>query len=636
MGRRKNRLPIPDGPAWAALGMVSTGAAFFYVLMEWTFFATKPSFMSALGWGEKIRILLFSPLPLVAASIAVCAGLGLGERIAPRARGAWVRAGALWPGFLLAAALLLLLDNVTYALFRVGVQTAEGAWRFGYLAAFGLFWAWGWRRAMGLLRGALARRHPRKTAAVWALALAALWGGLAAAGGDRARPGNETAAAAGDLPNILLLASDGISAESMSLYGAARDTTPFLRTFAEGHALMCENATANSLNSSSSIASMLTGKEPTTLRLYYPPEILTGKNAYEHLPGLLRQRGYKNVDISARQFADVYDLNLLHGFDEANGRFEARCAWQKWAAYGPGMNVGYFWESAWERLRDRLLHVAGIKDFESAYEMVAEDTTGRMVDDTWRIDRLLRLIASRRDRPFFAHVHLLGTHGPMFHSPHPTFSAGRKQTESFEPDFYDDALLDFDGDCRRIVQALEAAEQLDQTVLILSSDHGKGWSNERIPLVFWFPRGAHARRISVHAQNMDIAPTVLDYLGVPIPAWMEGASLLREDPPARRPLFCVATDSSAVHPRKWMVVDRQTVPPFHSLGFLAVNIGDRAYSMNLKTGELTQKTLAGHTRPLAEDEAPSEAEARQILLKHLEDKGYEVPDALWVPAETSP
>ena len=628
MGNARTMPPIPAGPAWAALGLVSAGAAVFYALMEWTFFATKPSFMSTLGAGARIRILLFAPLPLVAASAALCAALGLGARIVPRARGALVRAGALGPGFLLAAAGLLLLDNFTYTLFRVGVQTAEGFWRFGYLAVFGLFWAQGWRWALGGLRGALAGGHAGMAAAAGALVLAALWGGLAAAGFDRVRPDPEAAVAAGGRPNILLLASDGLSAEFLSLYGYARDTTPFLRAFAEGRALVCENAGANSLNSSSSIASLLAGKWPTTLRLYYPPEILTGKNAYEHLPGLLRQQGYENVDISARQFADAYDLNLLHGFDEANGRAEARGAWRKWAAHGPGMNTVYFWEAAWERLRDRLLHAAGIRDFESAYEMVAEDLTGKRVDDTLRIERLLRLIAERRDRPFFAHVHLLATHGPRFHSPHPAFSAGRTQTENFEQDFYDDALRDFDAVFRRIVQALEAAGQLDRTVLILSSDHGKSWSNERIPLAFWFPSGAFARRISTNAQNLDVAPTLLDYLGLPIPDWMEGASLLREDPPARRPIFCVAADSGAVNPRKWRVFEHLTVPPFYSLGSLAVSIGDRAYSLDLKTGALTQKQLSGHTSPLAEAEAPSEAEARQILLKHLEDKGYEVPDAL--------
>ena len=70
MGNARTMPPIPAGPAWTALGLVSAGAAFFYVLMEWTFFATKPSFMSTLGAGERIRILLVAPLPLAAASAA--------------------------------------------------------------------------------------------------------------------------------------------------------------------------------------------------------------------------------------------------------------------------------------------------------------------------------------------------------------------------------------------------------------------------------------------------------------------------------------------------------------------------------------------------------------------------------------
>jgi len=57
------------------------------------------------------------------------------------------------------------------------------------------------------------------------------------------------------------------------------------------------------------------GKLPTTLRLYYPPEILMGKNAYEHLPGILHQHGYENLDISMRQFVDAFDLNMLHSLN---------------------------------------------------------------------------------------------------------------------------------------------------------------------------------------------------------------------------------------------------------------------------------------------------------------------------------
>lgn len=628
--RRFHFTTLPAGAAWWSLWGVSTGAAAFFWLMEWIFFATKPSFMGALGGWERIRILVLSPLPLVVASAALCAVLGGVERFAPRVRGALVRAGALWSGLILASSFLLLLDNFTYTLFRVGVQTTGGIWRFGYLLVFAVFWLWGWRLSMKMWRGVLSWRRPARGIGAIVLALGALWGGLLATGMDwtGTHAQEDGTVDARPFPNIVLLGSDGLSAESMSLYGYGRATTPFLRAFAEGRALVCENALANSLNSSSSIASMLTGKWPTVLRLYYPPDILRKRHAYEHLPGILRRCGYETVDISARHFADAYDLNLLHGFDEANGRAEAHNLWRRWAAYGPGMNTGYFWESVWERLRDRWMHMAGIKEFESAYEMVAEDLTGQKVDDTLRIERLLRLISAQRDRPFFAHVHLLGTHGPRFHSPHPLFSAGRQQVERFEQDFYDDALRDFDAVFQRIVQALEAAGQLKKTILVLHSDHGEAWTNRRIPLVFWFPAGAYARRIPTNVQNLDIAPTLLDYLGIPIPPWMDGVSVLREDPPALRPIFCVATDSSAVDQQKGKIAEKRAIPPFYSLGNLMVNIGDRTFSLDLKTGELTQSKLTNHTRPLAENQVPSAADARRILSEHLEDKGYKIPDTL--------
>ncbi|NCC94988.1 MAG: hypothetical protein EOM10_17270, partial [Opitutae bacterium] len=166
---------------------------------------------------------------------------------------------------------------------------------------------------MGGLRAALGWRRPVRWAVLGTLAALAGWAALLATGGDRPAAADSAAAAgrgsARRRPNVLILAWDGISAEHLSLYGYGRDTTPFLRTFRPDRALTCENAFANSLNSGGSIASLLTGKQPTTLRTYYPPEILTGRHAFEHLPGILRQQGYWNLDVSARQFADAYDLN---------------------------------------------------------------------------------------------------------------------------------------------------------------------------------------------------------------------------------------------------------------------------------------------------------------------------------------
>lgn len=624
-----------SGLYWTALAATSTAAAFLYVLMEWVFFATKPSFMSTLGIGERVRILLLAPLPLAGISVAVCAALGLAARLARRTRGALERLGAGLPGFLLAATAWLLLDNFTYSLFGFGVATSSGFGRGVHLATFAALWAAGWKWVLGRVRGGPAGRRPGRLLAAWGLTLAAGWGILLATAPDRATALSAPTAAGAEagrpLPNVVVLASDGVSAEHLSLYGYERDTTPFLRTFRTESALVCENAFANSLNSGGSIASLLTGKQPTALRMYYPPEILTGRNAYEHLPGILRQLGYWNMDVSARHFADAYDLNMQHAFQEANGRTESGGRGAETAAALLGLNAGYFLGATGERLRERLLHAAGARNADQTYRQVAGETAGTTLDDEPRLRRLEQVIADPVGRPFFAHVHLMETHGPKFNLERPVFSAGREQKEAFETDFYDDSILELDAAFARIVRALEAADQLDNTILVLSSDHGKGWGSGRIPLVFWFPDDAHAGRIRANAQNVDVAPTILDYLGLPVPEWMEGTSLLAGEPPATRPIFLAAVNSELVDTRDWVLDPARLKPPFYSLGTLGMRVGHRSYLLDLTTGQLGMEPIPGHTNPLAEDRLPTAVQARQILLEHLARQGYEIPDELAVP-----
>jgi len=625
---RLQHTAVPEGPVWRLMWGVSAGVSFFYLLMEWVFFATKPSFMSTLDGGGLIRVLFLSPIPLVILSAGVCLFLWMATRLIPRARAMWVQVGGLWPGLILASSFLLLLDNFTYTLFRVGVQSTEGGWRYGYLIIFGLFWVWGWRLAMGMLRAFSTLRHPMRKLCGAALVWIVLWGVLLATAQDRIHLGmqGDDLAEASDLPNILLLASDGLSAEHLSVYGYERETMPYIRQFAEKKALICENAFANAVNSGGSVASMLTGKLPTTLRLYYPPEILMGEDAFEHLPGILRQHGYQNLDISMRQFVDAYDLNMLHSFHEANGQIEGASRWVAGMEAGLGMHAGYFLKQTGERLKNRLWHAAGMKDFELVYEMVAgENPSKDLLNDGPRIERLMRLIAEPRHRPFFVHVHLLGTHGPYFHVQNPLFSKGKEQQELFERDFYDDAILEFDGVFENIIQALESSGQLENTVVVLTSDHSKGWGRERIPLLFWFPKGTPARRIQSNVQALDIAPTLLEFLGIAQPEWMEGFSLLGEEPLAQRPIFIAAVNSSLVDTQKWILDESRCPPPFYSLGKLSAVIGERAFTLDLESGDLTVDAVGGHTYPLAEEEMPSLPEARGILLRQLEKSGYEVP-----------
>ena len=92
----------------------------------------------------------------------------------------------------------------------------------------------------------------------------------------------------------------------------------------------------------------------------------------------------------------------------------------------------------------------------------------------------------------------------------------------------------------KILKTLEAARQLDNTLIIFTSDNGylwgdhslgdKRWAYEesiRIPMVARYPKWIKAgSKIRGMALNIDIAPTALDLAGVKPPANVHGRSLI--------------------------------------------------------------------------------------------------------------
>ncbi len=97
-----------------------------------------------------------------------------------------------------------------------------------------------------------------------------------------------------------------------------------------------------------------------------------------------------------------------------------------------------------------------------------------------------------------------------------------------------------DVEVGRVLDYLEAKGLLDNTLVVYTSDQGfymgeHGWFDKRFmyeeslstPLVMRLPKGYERRGIiDEMVQNIDYAPTFLDLAGVPIPADIQGVSLL--------------------------------------------------------------------------------------------------------------
>lgn len=99
----------------------------------------------------------------------------------------------------------------------------------------------------------------------------------------------------------------------------------------------------------------------------------------------------------------------------------------------------------------------------------------------------------------------------------------------------------------------------------------------------------------------------------------------------------MATDSAAVNARRGELVRDLMTPPFHGLGRLDVNVGDRVFSLAMKSGDLKTSRLADHTRPLMDVETPTAAVVRHWMRAHLAARGYDVSGArAFEPADAAP
>ena len=121
-----------------------------------------------------------------------------------------------------------------------------------------------------------------------------------------------------------------------------------------------------------------------------------------------------------------------------------------------------------------------------------------------------------------------------------TFTSDAARTlEEVVKDHYA-GVEDNDQNIGRVLQWLERSGQLDETAIILTSDHGyflgewrmfdKRFMHEpsiRVPFVVRYPKLVKAGTSSDQmALNVDIAPTLLELAGVPVPAAMHGQSLV--------------------------------------------------------------------------------------------------------------
>ena len=616
---------------WKRLFIITILSSFFYIFMEWLFFVTMPSFMSMMNVQDKALIFFISGFICAVFSLAFLLVFIIIECLAIIAHVAKFTKylGLLIPTFVVSGLILLLIDNFTYTLFKFGVSTSTGIGRGLYGVAFVLLYVYIYYRMMRILgfigvlqsKAIIGNRLFYVSLGFMVVSLGLSLGKMdwrkISPPADQAETVQATR-----MPNILILGSDGVNANNMSVYGYYRQTTPQLEQLAPT-SLVAENAFTNAGNTAGSVISIMTSKLPTQSRLLYPPDILTGINSFEHLPGILKNLGYKTVEYGVPYYVDSFAFNLQDGFDMVNNR---SISVGKLGDLGQKLGYAdevYFLYRLLERLTDRIGHIFFIREMQNPYNLVTRPAPN--ITDQAKIEQTLSLFDQSSD-PLFIHIHLLGTHGGFYDLQTHVFSKGEDQFQPWMTDFYDDTILRFDQYVGEVIDHLKAVGKFDNTILIIYTDHGKMFTvSERIPLIIHFPADDYAGRITTNAQNLDIAPTILDYLGLPIPEWMGGESLLKGNDIGSRLIFSTGTHKVKVNDQDIVFLDpAQDQPPFYQFSFLNVLNCQMMYSLDLTTYEWSSSEIAGYVEPCNPKDLLSLDEIRQAAYQRLEMDGFNI------------
>ncbi|MFC5134564.1 MULTISPECIES: sulfatase-like hydrolase/transferase [Haloferacaceae] len=295
------------------------------------------------------------------------------------------------------------------------------------------------------------------------------------------------------LPNVLLVVLDSVRARNVGLYGYHRETTPFLSTYSD-RATVYRQARSPGIHSVASHASLWTGAEVVE---HQATRHTDGIQPEKTIWGELAENGYRtgiftvnSVVAHASNLVEPFHLVETDDFSDSAGKPFPD-------AHGPTDVAAH--EGVAGNLARSLQDDAPVRSFLNAVDHLYRKQRGRLetnLDSETLIERFLEWEADV-DGPWAACLNLMDSHFPYepaeehdkwsddtlgslhdgFEKPPANeFVQGRPwwQLEAFKS-LYDGTIRELDAHLERIVTGLKRADVHDETLVVITSDHGEGF-----------------------------------------------------------------------------------------------------------------------------------------------------------------
>ncbi len=370
--------------------------------------------------------------------------------------------------------------------------------------------------------------------------------------------------------NVLILVFDAWSAYNLHFSGYRRQTTPHLGRLLD-HAIVYHNHISAANFTTPGTSSLLTGTYSWTHRAFnhdVPANHLIKNNIFNAFGDSYYRLGYSHNPLAAhiihkflddlesyiptqdlfltntwidQLFPNDYDISTLSNF------------------------VVFEQEDNWNSLFLRKLYQAAVykernakaKEYQHLFPTglpyIAENNYYILEDG---IDWLANNLATL-PQPYMGYFHFLPPHQPyktraefLGHfaedemtfpeKPNHPLASGAGEEKIFNRRTeYDEYILYVDAEIGRLFEHLKASGQMENTWIVITSDHGEMFergeighttkllSNPviRIPLVLFEPGRKDRQDIYTATSSLDVLPTVTHLAGLPIPDWCEGEIL---------------------------------------------------------------------------------------------------------------
>ncbi|MCO4746611.1 MAG: sulfatase-like hydrolase/transferase [Proteobacteria bacterium] len=605
MGKTTSKAPVESlrDAIRGASNQAALAASAYAVLEVVYYVGDSASFTSGLPWSACIGGALLLACALYALQWVLLGPLAMIARLAPQA----TRLLPLAPALVIGAVALMVGERMLDPLDPDALVTAPLVWRLGVVVVVAASYA--------RLDQAQASPNWRPTGLLVGAGLA--WMVVRVAVGLPGLSDVPSTSGPTSRPNVIFLAADGIEARNLTPYGSPVDTTPNLARLAE-RSVVYENAFVNAGKTTGSTTSMLNGLHPLQTKVIFPPQLLTGSAGYRHLPGILGDLGYAGMQHSVRFYADAEDLNMVGGFDRANGRAIRRLP--------PAPLRQVFWvlndelyvvrrltadlSDRWLTFGTGTIRVDALRDVSGESELDSKEDRAVLGEALAFVDA--------HEEPVFLHLHLMGTHCCEFKPQRDRVSEAEAglfagpHEEAGQRARYLSTIAEFDDNLGYFLDGLRELGELDNSLIVISSDHSSGWATDvRMPLIVHHPGGRTVGRVSESVELLALPATVLHALEVDAPEWMASPRLRRPgEPAAEHPAPLISVHGIDMSETRGLTRDadgsqrgRRLVdpgPPEFGVAALTVIACDASARWQVEAQEWVHERVLDHTAPCAD------------------------------------